>query len=348
MDFNFPSLTPGYIGFNSNKLTLNSHFYYLYHSTQTLPDQYIFFPQRVAKVGFFNEISNLETETVRKNIFLKKQFLLQELQELARNMNVTKSGWLLVNHLNLLLRYGLFDEVSNFICPHDVSYEISLEINLIKINSTIHNELSKSHSAKINIVPLFKLVDEVYKNKNIDSRLRIIAINLFVVYYCRFNHNQKGRVNIQEYGHVLLTILENHDSTTLEKLRSAIALRGIAMINDYGEKKQNEYLIKSLEISNTLDSELITEKILIKENIYTLSQTLSKWSMQQEDLVAAKKYLIDMITIDPFDSTGFGAIRCTHLLRQKPALILKFKFLQSTQHSNWTGRAFTAIPIPST
>ncbi len=42
------------------------------------------------------------------------------------------------------------------------------------------------------------------------------------------------------------------------------------------------------------------------------------------------------------------AIRCTHLLRQKPALILKFKFLQSTQHSNWTGRAFTAIPIPST
>ncbi len=43
-----------------------------------------------------------------------------------------------------------------------------------------------------------------------------------------------------------------------------------------------------------------------------------------------------------------GPIRCTHLLRQKPALILKFKFLQSTQHSNWTGRAFTAIPIPST
>jgi hypothetical protein len=36
------------------------------------------------------------------------------------------------------------------------------------------------------------------------------------------------------------------------------------------------------------------------------------------------------------------------LLRQKPTLILKLKFLQSTQHNNWSRRTFTAISIPTT
>ena len=100
-------------------------------------------------------------------------------------------------------------------------------------------------------------------------------------------------------------------------------------------KLREEILVKQEDIAIEQHAPVASE---IKQH---LSVTSSK-KFKKKSLAEVKE---KKIMFNPLFNV---AIRCTHLLRQKPALILKFKFLQSTQHSNWTGRAFTAIPIPST
>ena len=153
------------------------------------------------------------------------------------------------------------------------------------------------------------LVNQVKINFLLLSKINYLLVDYFFIYKSNFKGESREKINILEK-----LIYEKTAQQVFEKIQ------------------EGNYSWLNFKLSVTGDT-------LFHLAGYANNDDLVKFFLKKN---------ADINALSNYGCTPLRAIRCTHLLRQKPALILKFKFLQSTQHSNWTGRAFTAIPIPST
>ncbi len=136
-----------------------------------------------------------------------------------------------------------------------------------------------------------------------------MLLNRFVVYFYRHNPLTEYKEIVLNSAQRLINIIEHQSNDTfLNKLYASVVYRGIAMVNDMGEAFQQDCLDKSESIAHDMVSETALEKISAKENLLTLMQTKSKWAMRNQAKKNAENFLLEMIDLDIYDSTGYSEL----------------------------------------
>lgn len=305
MNFCYPHLTAGYLGIRIEEATLISSFYAEIFSNFHCIDDSLIFPQRIPRKEFFTEIRSLEESNIVKLFILFQEALKKNtFDALQMMLTNTPSTRIFLNYINLLLRYGLsevvckIDSKSLFASMHTSDF---VEFELLKEIS----HFQSSHSG--NIYNLINLADKALFQSDLTNRVKIIILNYLIVAAYRFNIKLPYKECLKKCSEALLKLIElDYTGDFGSIIRKSVAYRGLAMVKEYGESLQNDFLKKAEQIARDIKPNGVLEDILAKENLYTCVQTLSKWNTSLGQLVQAKSNLTEMIKIDPFDSTGYS------------------------------------------
>ena len=146
---NFPHLSLGYLGKKSKTQTLNSKFYSQIFDDNVDLSKFIIFPQRIPRKDFFKELIKLECQSFY-NEYLKLKCRITNAHYSFVNCNNTPDSRIFFNYSNLLLRYGLCDEVYklNYLKFNDLNHAI--EYKYLIQNAAIEKSLNKHNFLKIN------------------------------------------------------------------------------------------------------------------------------------------------------------------------------------------------------
>lgn len=313
MDLKYKHLSAGYLGWVENNTTLNSRFYGSFYNAYAQNDSFLgeiilLFPQRIPRIGFFDELKELEDnkykthfdETVTQNInFLKCISEVAQVTETEINMRHC------INWANLCLRYGCFNDLLE-ILPNSFSmHSFDLEMRLIKEAAKIEYKLSTDKQVSIN--NYLTLADQYLLSKRVRDREKIMLLNQLIVTYYRHQKNPLGSNKIFDYAKMLEKLLDNFDKNIpLNTLYRSVGYRGLAMVEEFGDKNQFEFLRIAENLATNMPIVFESDKIVALENQYTCFQSIAKWHQQKDDKERALSYLKKMIDIDPFDSTAYS------------------------------------------
>jgi len=300
----YAHLSPGYLGIKSPDLTLNSS-YFAKILQQPLRDyeEYLEFPQRIPKVGFFKELCDLE-----ENSFQSKFESVKLMSQAGlSNIKYISSDYYIINSLNFLLRYGCCNAVvkSSF-----DDYEFSCSTRSVEFRYLIANaeiEVSLSSKQEVDIKKLESLVNQILNDRlEIDERLTMRILNRFIVVSCRLKVKLKDNSLIAKVTAVLKKLIDRFEcENNYDLIRLSYIYRGIPMSPVFDQKQKSEFLLQSGEMARDVTPKNEIEKILSEENYYTLLQTMSKWYSHLGKLDKAVESLEEMMIIDPFDVTAY-------------------------------------------
>jgi tetratricopeptide (TPR) repeat protein len=313
MTLEYHNLSSGYIGEIYTDATLNSQYYGTFFTEMhNAPEQLtniMVFPQRIPKIGFFEELYTLETPYYR-NHFDKKVAVIRKNHETAaldlNNANSENLARCYINWSNILLRYGCFEDVINH-SPKNYSGPSALEINLIE--EMAKTEFLLSQDKPINTDTQLVLADKYIHDNKTTDREKIILLNKIVVNYYRHQKESSNHAKIFDLCHILLDLTQRFETNTfINMLYCSVSYRGLAMAIDFGNEKQKAFLDIAEHIARNLPWKTNVEKIVSGENLFTCLQTMSKWSLFNKEIEKAENYLCELITIDSHDSTGYSEL----------------------------------------
>lgn len=310
MKFNYPSLTPGYVGIKTKKLTLNSRFYAELFNINEAFNGVIVFPQRVVKKEFFDEIITLEDNNVKAIIKKHRKTLckglIYSLKEMSKHNQYTQK--IALNWMNLLLRYGLAEKIcmiSEHILMENMSMDHFFEAKFIReialFQSSYFNTKNVTQGSLVNFVK------NVLITKNLPERIKMLALNFFIVTIYRFGMKVDSS-NLLEESCIALELLAKEASINDfgDKIRVSVAYRGLAMLADAGKSKQDWFLKEAELIARDINANNTLEELVFKENLYTCLQSLAKWNICHNRLDSAYSNFVEMIALDPFDSIAYA------------------------------------------
>lgn len=307
--FRFPNVIAGYLGIKQEQQTLNSSFYAELFGKQHDMDMQIIVPQRVPKKEFFDELLLLEENTSAESLINHRAILVEGMYgafDLLKE-NYSKQRCFL-NWLNILIRYGLFNEVwvldSNQIKPF-MNESNFIEFELIKTSAYFRIMESEETLKKC----LINLANIVLSGPNLSKRIQVLVLNYVVVSAYRFLVELPYECFLKACCEKLIDLLKDESDNDFGTLiRCSVAYRGLAMVNELGTAhrthflNQAEYLARNVKISTKF------EELLAKENLYTCLQSQSKWNQQFANFATARSNLAEMIRLDPYDSTGYAEL----------------------------------------
>lgn len=297
----WPHISLGYVGRVSETATLNSRFFYNVLNSLSVLDSPLIFPQRVPKVDYFKELIALELKCFEDE-FLNITKKLQNLVSVSHQTNN-----LLLNSLKLLMRYGGSQFVIDFSCRHNLSDDIALQMDFLKICSNIQVDLSKG--SKPDLYPLSKFTDKVIVSYHCSINFKIIVLNRLIVNYFRYKLEGNIYIPIDKFVNNLLVSLKKIDGRVKSnRLLIAYSYRGVSMSNTLSEEEKRWFLLTSEKLSRGLHSENIIENVVYQENLYTTLQTLAKYAINTGNPDHATNYLKEMIYLDPFDPTAYSEL----------------------------------------
>ena len=311
MHYRFQHVTPGYLFINQSQLTLNAEFYATFFSTQHDMDNIIIFPQRVPKRTFFDEISILENDSVSQILTAHQIELVNKMNHALTFMKQhNKRQRAFLNWLNILLRYGLANEI----CDLDDQYlRLHMNINdftefkLIKLIAHV-----QSHDAMpddISTEYLIHLIEIAISHSEIKNRVKILILNYAIVASYRYKLTLSNHECMKHCYDSLLNLIKHENINDFgSMIRISVAYRGLAMIDELDVALRDQYLTKAESIARNIITSNRLELLVAKENLYTCLQTLSKWRLRLNQPESAKAHLIDMTELDPFDSTGYAEL----------------------------------------
>lgn len=228
------------------------------------------------------------------------------LKEISKTKQCTQQA--VLNLMNLLLRYGLSGKVcslSEEILKNGMNEDNFLEAQLIKEIALFHT----THLGKNNFTQktLVRLVKKALRTDDLSTRIKILALNFFIVLIYRFGMKLDDR-NLLKESYVALELSARKQSAYNfgDKIRESVAYRGLAMITEVGKDKQNQFLKDAELIARNIKGNNSLEKLILKENLYTCLQSLAKWNIYHNQLDFAYSNLTEMISLDPFDSTAYA------------------------------------------
>jgi tetratricopeptide (TPR) repeat protein len=321
MSYNYKHLSPGYISELGDKLTLNSKFYSVFdvHFAQQphrLGDEIILFPQRIPKLGFFEELYNLETINFKIGFNARIYDTTNHLKRLslvASNNQDEKIIRYYINWANICLRYGRFETIIDH-SPLAEKQPFSLEIQLLKEAASIELQLSKY--LPISIDNYLGLTEKYLSSKSISDREKIMLLSHLIVAHYRHGKSQTHQKKVSGYAKKLIKLLEKFEhNTPLHHLYCSVGYRGLAMVTEFGIEKQVDFLKQAEKIADNMKSGSETEELVALENRYTCYQSIAKWHQHNNDIIKAENYLQKMIQLDPYDSTGHSEL-AFHYLKQ--------------------------------
>jgi tetratricopeptide (TPR) repeat protein len=306
----------------SETLTLNaqyySRFYDLLNKNPNIASSILVFPQRIPRKGFFTELYELETTEYRKNLDSvinhltsthHKSFI--KLIDDATEDNARQY----INWSYILMRYGCFETiVKNHPEKYDGCYK--LEIELIKETAKIEDALSNEKIAPIN--GLLKLTEKFIDDPNSTLYEKIKLLNQLVVHFYRHDRDINQQQRIFDLSKLLVEYLEKYQNENfINKHLCSIAYRGVAMASKFGTELQSSFLNKSLELAKAMQPVTELEEIVAAENLFTITQSLAKWHILNDDLKTAESCLLELTSIDPNDSTGYSELAFFYLNQHK-------------------------------
>jgi tetratricopeptide (TPR) repeat protein len=299
-DFRHPQLVYGYLGLEENDLTLNASFFYTLFKEKTNFDDMIIFPQRIPQMDFFEEIHQAQNPAIQLELEKRKrEFYLNAINS-ADNSNHR----IFINWLNILLRYGCFDEIlrTTQLISNNLDVNDSLEYNLI-IEITKQKLLHGNESKDIN--GLENLAESVLDKDNSSIRIRVLVLNFIIVSNYRFGYKLND-VLLTKCVEQLIFLVDSLADDFGSVIRKSVAYRGLAMV-DYFDNQQEQ---KCMSLAETFARNAIPKStlqvIVARENLVTCLQTLSKWNIHNNNIKLAEESLIEMISLDPNDSTGYA------------------------------------------
>lgn len=309
MNFKYNTLSAGYIGEASTNATLNSRYYALFFNEKIDQSpsfsQIMVFPQRIPRAEFFEELCSQETsyykEHIDKVIANIKGNHKSALQSLLTT-NSEQAARIYINWSNMLLRYGCFEHLINHF-PKNYCGSFALEIELIKESAKI--ELLLSQDEAISIDELLELSERFLENPHTSDREKIMLLNQIVVNFYRYKDKSTNNPKVFDLSKKLLDLIQNFENKNfINMLYSSVAYRGLAMASEFGSDMQASFLKKAEVLARNMQGKSEIENIVAKENLYTFLQTMSKWNLFISDMDKTIKCLLEMIEIDPYDSTG--------------------------------------------
>lgn len=307
---NYRYVSLGYVGGVENFSTLNSS-YISYFLGRDLPSDIILFPQRIPKIDFFKELCFLEEKKFQNQFNKIQSKLLKSSKAYLKKAALDgKESRILINLMHFMLRRGLCSEICVFKKPFIKNKENSYEFDLISASAKIECDLSANK--EVNLRDLGNLIEIIISDQDkLSSRLIVMATMRFLVcifrYKCHWSMNKKLLNSAMKLAFEKTSLLERSNDFSSHFIAS-IAYRGLAMAPNFKTSYKAKLLKKAEILARELQPRTHTEIILYKENLYTLLQTLAKWSVFQRDLCRAEFMFHEMLRVDPNDSTGYSEI----------------------------------------
>ncbi|MBV8803206.1 MAG: hypothetical protein JO131_09670 [Gammaproteobacteria bacterium] len=300
--YKYPHLSCGYIGKKHPCATLNSAFYSHILRNKYLLENYLCFPQRIPKVGYFKEIILLEDNSYKKKIYDINNYFLKNLSENIFAIQRSELNKIkILNLLKMMLRYSMFNKIIFLDIPDTLDNLFNLEIKFIKELAKIESNYKEDNS--VNLDGLLHLIE--LSASTASKELRIRLFNRIIVLHYRYQSN----IEITLIEQLLSTHIKDVDQYTGNTFNAVIlkslAYRGIAMASNLGTNKQIEYLAKAEYYARKVSYSNEIEKILTIDNLCTYLLTKSKWYSHVKNYNSAKENLLEIISLDPFDSVGY-------------------------------------------
>jgi tetratricopeptide (TPR) repeat protein len=315
---NFPHLSLGYLGKKSKKQTISSKFYTTILGNKKILSQFIVFPQRIPKKDFFKELLELESQSFY-NEFIKLNHQISDEHNNCVNYSIVSDSRKFFNYSNLLLRYGLCDEVYKLNHAKFEDLNHTMEYKYLIQNATIEKSLNRQKTLKINGIFL-KLCDRA-SHPSIEIRLKILIYTRLIVCAYRHANDLDSTKKVLFYAKQLLEIIQKANESNFNlQLITACAYRGLAMVKEYNKLQKQSFIENAEMISRNLISNKYLERILLKENLYTCLQTLSKWNQSIQNNIKAVDNIQEMISIDPYDSTAYTELGLIYMKDKKFSL----------------------------
>lgn len=304
--FRFPSITAGYLGIKNDQLTLNSSFYAELFGDNHDIDKQIIFPQRVPKKELFDELILLEDNTAAEQLKKHRDTLVKSMHNAFSLVERTNSKQrYFLNWLNILLRYGLFSEICALDTDHlkpTMDESDFIELKLIK--AIAYFKIAESNTTS-NII---NLANSVLFNVNLSKRIQVLVLNYIIVAAYRFKV-ELSYDSLKLCYEKLIDLVKNETENDFGTIiRTSVAYRGLAMVNELDSTLRDQFLNQAILLARTIKVNNSSEGLIAKENLYTCLQSLSKWNQQFNHAEATKSNLVEMIELDPYDSTGYAEL----------------------------------------
>ncbi|HXH29794.1 MAG TPA: hypothetical protein VNJ01_03170 [Bacteriovoracaceae bacterium] len=325
---------------------MNSRFFSLFLQSlpASSPDQLMLFPQRVPRVGFFDELKLVSSDFISARIEGVQQSFRAFVDALVANEDNLLAVYYpeTLNLLKASLRLGV---VPLKWAEIDVSlahprYRLPL-IDLM-INQAVSLERP---------VPMQFLVQALEKGQGED---RLFIMNRIIVASVRYDP-EFSRTQKEYLTALTAELLQGIDTFRPTDQHSVVALatlcRGLPMAPGFPAERTGEYLQKAIEYLQALVPRNELETLARDENIYTLYLTFSKYHLHQlKDEAGFVSYLQKMMVLDPLDSTSFGELGLHYFKQEKyekaeghfqdcvrlgpPSLAMHLYFLGECQEKN--------------
>jgi hypothetical protein len=307
----FMTIQPTSIHSNYNN-TLNARYFCELFSGDYDFSTILPFPQRIPKTTFFEELFAIQLPDNKKQILELINHVSQQITEILDNTDhkLHNDRYVqcreLINYLNVLLRHGQsydFEILSQKLYPY-ITADERCEFELLRITANINNDLSCN--APVDITELQQLTNIVLNASEYTDRMKILIGNRLVVSAYRYSQDWQPRLYAQQIYPYLLSLIDKQPKSFLNDLYASVMYRGLAMITELEESQQEDFLLKAETIARNIKPTNPLENIVAKENLYTLLQTLAKWSEQQGNMLKTKDHLQEMLALDLYDSTGYS------------------------------------------
>lgn len=320
MKLRYPYLSSGYLGLKTEKQTLNASFYALFENDfiqepNKIEATITLFPQRVPRSDFFNELYQLETDEYKSAFTNRLSSIKDSFKIIAKTANLTRSENSIRHYLNwanLCLRHGCLEQFTFQHLQNIEDLPFTLEIELL--HEAINIEQKLSADILLTADNYLSLAENYLNKEFVSDREKIMLLNNLIVTYYRHQHSRGNSKAITAYAKHLASLTEKFDNDSLpNQLYCSVAYRGLAMVSTFNPHQQSEFLAKAEWTAMKMYSDNPSDKIVTHENLYTCFQSIAKWHEMNGEFDLAEEYLLRMIKIDPFDSTGFSALGFLYL-----------------------------------
>lgn len=298
----FPHLSLGYIGISNENETLNSRFFSCFFSEKFDLRKKIYFPQRIPKKAFFNEMERLENHDWLAFFHEKQNMLLQNIHE---QIDGPVNAVIFNNSINCALRLGLCEKLKPMLSKLNVvalqcDIESELLVQVVALQYALENECDFDEK------PLENLLWKVLINTELKAISKVMVFTYGVVFYSRFKVSF-SKILLEQIRIRLEIELELLPKNFIDCLYASVALRGLPMLSLVSIEKKKNMLGRAEQLARDMFSEKQDWQILLaKENLYTLLQTKAKWFFHQGNSALAEPCFEEMVELDSYDATVYS------------------------------------------
>jgi tetratricopeptide (TPR) repeat protein len=303
--YKFPHISCGYVGKVNKNSTITAEFFAMYWQYSELISQEIIFPQRIPKIGYFQELCELETKIfssdLKNTINTINQYTKRYLTDNSTSIINPRA---IITLIRLMLRYSLFDDVISIVIPNNVKPDIAIEVNFLQAIARLEIQLSQG-VGQLSLEELIQLTAKVNQIENIRPEFELTLFNKIVVYFYR----HKAQATNGEVMHLLNKYINQLSKFSgvdfSSNILRSICYRGVAMADELGLSKQEEFLNLAENYARTIRYNNELERLITIDNLCTCLLSLAKWNIQQENYTKAEALLSEICKLDPFDSVGY-------------------------------------------